>query len=431
MGESLISISIIDSMTDLPPTEETNEVEITITSTVNQVTQMTKAFATIIPDEEEYDVDFSEYAIFATSYIEIEDVASVQLWHASPLSLQSNPLRLGTLSTVPLSVEIDSPTQHSTLELHTLSNASSMTTTATVDHHAFDGVPTLPAPPPPPSDSTPLALTNNHTSKSFSNWTQKFAFGNSKKDSPKNQNTIIEGGTYEIEELEIGVGKTINIQGDVILNVQGDLSLHGTKIILDDNATLTMHIGGDVEISSSSIGHDKFSPQSWMDPSRVQLYGHGDNSWEIDGLTTLKAEIYAPMSEVSFEGTATLCGRIAAEEVSFQGASRLLYDATLDNGGYADHESPLYDDNGELYSELANITELDRDLINSILESLEDQPYGSVSDQWDDWRNEPTARPNDVLFILMMYGADTQRWEQLVREAHREHGSMLVDRTLQ
>jgi hypothetical protein len=188
-----------------------------------------------------------------------------------------------------------------------------------------------------------------------------------------------------------------------------------------------MHIGGDVEISSSSIGHENLSPQSWVDPSRIQLYGHGDNNWQIDGLTTIKAEIYAPKSEVSFEGIATLCGRIAADEVSFRGASRLLYDATLDNGGYADHESPLYDDNGELFSELANITVLDRDLINSIIESMEDRSYGSASNRWDDWRDEPTARPNDVIFILMMYGADTRRWEQLVRQARREHGTMLAD----
>ena len=39
IGEGIISISIVDANTELPPTEETSEVEITITSTVNQVTQ--------------------------------------------------------------------------------------------------------------------------------------------------------------------------------------------------------------------------------------------------------------------------------------------------------------------------------------------------------------------------------------------------------
>ena len=69
IGEGIISISIVDANTELPPTEETSEVEITITSTVNQVTQKTQAFATIIPNEEEYDFDFSEFAIFTTSSI--------------------------------------------------------------------------------------------------------------------------------------------------------------------------------------------------------------------------------------------------------------------------------------------------------------------------------------------------------------------------
>ena len=88
VGEGVISISIIDATTDLPPTEETSEVEITITSTVNQITQSTQASATIIPNEEEYDFDFSEYAIFATSSIEIDDIASVQNWTVS-LNLQT------------------------------------------------------------------------------------------------------------------------------------------------------------------------------------------------------------------------------------------------------------------------------------------------------------------------------------------------------
>jgi hypothetical protein len=231
---------------------------------------------------------------------------------------------------------------------------------------------------------------------------------------------------YEMDSLEIQGEGTIEIHGDVTLNVRGDVHLRNTKIILAANANLTMHIGGDVALTSSYIGEANMSPQSWMDPSRVQLYGHGENEWEIGGLTTIKAEIYAPESEVTFEGIATLCGRVAGDVVSFQGASRLLYDATLDNGGYADHESPLYDDNGQLYSELSAITELDSNLINSILDSLEQRSYTSTANRWDTWRDEPTARPNDVIFILMMYGADTQRWEQLVRQTHRSHNTLLA-----
>ena len=432
IGEGIISISIVDANTELPPTEETSEVEITITSTVNQVTQKTQAFATIIPNEEEYDFDFSEFAIFTTSSIEIDDFASVQLWQSSPLSLQSNPLRIGTLATGPLSIEINSPIQYSPLELHTPSNASSMISSASVDRHNFAGEPTLPAPPTAPLSGSLLSLSspqteNNASHSGFSDWIQNFAFGNRRNHKTTNNITLIQAGTYDIETLHLNVENTIEIQGDVTVNVQEDFSLLGTKIVLADNATLTMHIGGDVNISSSYIGNENQSHQSWMDPSKVQLFGHGINDWEIDGITTIKAEIYAPQCEVSFEGISTLCGRIAADEVSMEDASRLLYDPTLDNGGYADHSSPLYDDNGQLFSEIENMTELNANLINSIIASISsDQEYSSAATHGSHWRDEPTARPNDVIFILMMFAADTHRWEELVRQACREHGTLLA-----
>ena len=39
IGDGVISITILDANTDLPPTEETSEVEITVTSSIGQVSQ--------------------------------------------------------------------------------------------------------------------------------------------------------------------------------------------------------------------------------------------------------------------------------------------------------------------------------------------------------------------------------------------------------
>ena len=428
LSEGVISITIADTSTDEPPTEETTEVEITVTSSVGQVTQTTKARATVIPDEEEYDVDFSEFAIFATSLIEIDDVASVQLWQASPLSLQSNPIRLGTLSTGPLSVDIDSPMQRTSLDLYAPDNASSMISTAAVDHHSLSGVPALPAPPRPPSGGSPLTLSNvqpTHSSR-FGGWVRNFAFGGRRNHTSSTEPTVVSSGVYEMDSLQLLFGQSLEIQGDVTININGDLSLTGAKILLSENATLTVHVGGDVDIQSSYIGNENQSAQSWMNPARVRLFGHGNNDWKVDGLTTLKAELYAPASEVRFEGLATLCGRVAADSVDFRGASRLLYDPMLDNGGYADQDGPLYDQNGMLFPELAGLIELDAVLINSIIESISEERYTAESNRWFDWRDEPTARPHDVIFMMLLYGGDTQRWEELVTQAESAHGTMLA-----
>lgn len=427
-SEGVITISIVDANTDLPPTEGASEVIVTVTSSIGLITQTTQAIATVIPNEEEYDVDFSEYAIFASSQIEIDDVASVQTWQASPLSLQSNPLRLGTLATGPLSIDIDSPAQYSPLELHAPQSASSMISNTALDLYTFFGEPTFPAPPHPPEGGELLTLTNSHSENNsrHGNWLQSFVFGGHRNRSISSNNIIVQGGSYELDSLEIQFGQTVEIQGEVIVNIQDDMELSGAKIILVDDASLTIHVGGSVEITSSYIGNENTSTQSWMDPSRVQLFGHGDNDWEIDGLTTLKAELYAPQSEVLFEGLSTLCGRVAADEVSLQGASRLLYDPTLDNGGYADHDGPLYDDEGQLYSELSGLTELDANLINSIIDSISSEDYVAAANHWFDWHDEPTARPNDVIFMLLVYGTDTREWEELVRQARRNRGTMIA-----
>ncbi|MDP7008617.1 MAG: hypothetical protein QGI78_03500 [Phycisphaerales bacterium] len=430
VGDGIITIAILDHETHLPPTEETSEVEITITSTVNQVSQSTQAIATVIPNEEEYDVDYSEYAAFATSTIEIDDVASIQTWQASPLSLQNNPLRIATLATNPLSVEIESPFQRSTLELHTRNNASSMVASSNVDRQTFTSDPVLPDPPTAPIEGTPFTLSSNSESSFFgrssvSDWIRNFAFGNSQS-SEGNRNMIVQQGVYNTDSVHLGFGTTIEIQGDVTLTVEHDLSLSGASILLGESATLTIHVGGDVDIHSSYIGNEQRSIQSWMDTTRVQLYGHGSNDWEVGGISTLKAELYAPQSDVSIEGVTTLCGRIAAEEISMQDASRLLYDTSLDHGGYADHSSPLYNENGEVHPELATITQLDAGLIDSVIDSIRATPYETASSHWRDWKDQPTERPNEVIFMLMMYGADTSRWELFAQQVRGTYQNQLA-----
>ena len=104
-----------------------------------------------------------------------------------------------------------------------------------------------------------------------------------------------------------------------------------------------------------------------MDPSHLQLFGHNQTQWVFSGLTTIKGEIYAPQSEVEARGKTIICGRIAADEVTLSGAAQLLYDPSLDHGGFADFESSLYNDSGELHPELFQLTTLDPFLINEIM----------------------------------------------------------------
>jgi hypothetical protein len=194
--------------------------------------------------------------------------------------------------------------------------------------------------------------------------------------------------------------------------------LHHAAVVLDDDASLTIHVGGNASIVTSYLGNNNQSMQSYMDPNRLQLFGHSDSEWVFSGLTTMKGEIYAPESEVELRGMTTICGRIAADEITLRGASRLLYDPMLNNGGFADFQSSLYDDDGALHTELFQLTSLDQSLISSIVRSITVLDEGYENQYVNDWLTNPTDRINEVIYFLLVYGVDAHRWEELAHDAN-------------
>ncbi len=428
IGEGMISITIIDAETDLPPTESTLQVLITVASTVDGRTQFTEASATIIPDEDVFDVDYSEFAIFAQNRISIQGASSVQNWAASPMSSQ-HEIQIGTLSTSPMSIQIDSVNQHRTLALLAPEHASSMiSTSGTFTTQFTDTLPYL-RPPAPPSDGREFSFTrapdSGEEQEELQRWVERFTSNAPRSNNYFKQTTSIHEGSYEMNAFELTPNQNIEILGDVTLTVRNNLEMSNATITLIEDATLTVHVGGDVEIRSSYIGNEDRSIQSWMDPSRVQLYGHGSQDWNISGRSTLKTEIYAPTSDINISGLSTICGRIAGEDVSLRGASRVLYDQSLNNGGFADATSGLYDDDGSLFNEIRQLTELNPVLLNSIEHAISAVPIDSDEFQLGSyrtpWNSEPTTRPHEVVYVLLVYGVDTGRWEEMARHAYQTH----------
>jgi hypothetical protein len=423
-GGGEITVTIYDSETDLPPTESTNKVSISILSSIGAISQTTEATAIIIPYEEEFDLDYSEYAIFAKSEISIQGAASVQQWTASPLASLQNPLQIGTLATNPMSIQIDSQRQHSNLLLHTPSNSSAMISSTISSSFKLSNVLPFLNPPLPPTLNKELGFLDKHNSS------RRDKHNSSRRDKHDSSRRIddfldIQDGSYEIDELHLFGKKTLYIHGDVTLTIHDELILKNASIILADDATLTLHINGDVRIDSSYIGNENQSINSWSDPSRVQLYGHDDSDWEIGGASTIKGEMYAPECDIEFRGIATLCGRVAADEVSLLGASRLLYDQTLDHGGFGDVASSLYSEDGTLLPSIEQLTRLDPILIDALYESA-NVSENNTFQSWQNWWSTPTERPNEVVYTLLVYGMDAHRWESLAKDARRALGSTLA-----
>ena len=426
IGGGTITLTLMDSDTTLPPSESTMNVDITVRANVDELIQSAKANATITPNDESFDVDFSEFAIFAQSRIEIDGAASLLHWSASPLSFQEQSLLIGTLATNPMSVNLNSNSQQTVMELYTIEGASSMVTTSSMDVQELADIPPYPSSPPAPTSGLSLFATGDENSNHNSNSQQNLGINSNSNSGFHSEQFDIASGTYVVDNLSLLPGETLAIHGDATISITGDLVLRHAAILVDDDASLTIHIGGNVSVVTSYLGNENQSIQSYMDPSQLQLFGHNQTQWVFSGLTIIKGEIYAPHSEVEARGQTTICGRIAADEVTMRGAARLLYDPTLDHGGFADFESSLYNDNGELYPELFQLTSLDPFLINEIMLAISILNDGSDNQYVNDWLSDPTDRIHDVVYALLVYGVDAHLWESLASELRWESDKNII-----
>ncbi len=429
IGGGTITLTLMDGDTSLPPTESTMNVDITVRANVDELIQSAKAHATVTPNEEIFDVDFSEFAIFAQSRIEIDGTASISHWLASPLSFQEQSLLIGTLATSPMSVLIDSSNQQTALELYTIEGASSMVTTSALDVQEMGDLPPYPSPPPAPTVGLDLFTFDDgddcddgdDDDDHHNNYAQQnLSVHSSSNFGSQDVQFDVESGTYVLDELSLLPGETLAIHGNATISITGDLVLRHAAILVDDDASLTLHVGGNVSVVTSYLGNANQSNDSYMDPSNIQLFGHNETQWVFSGLTTVKGEIYAPQSDVDTRGQTTICGRVAADEVTMRGASRLLYDPILNNGGFADFESSLYNDYGELHPELFQLTTLDPYLIEAILQSVTMMDDGFENQYVNDWLINPTDRIHDVIYALLVYGVDAHDWESFASDVRWE-----------
>jgi len=425
LGAGSISITVTDSETGMPPTESTLQVIISIESTVDGRTQITEATATVFPNDDELDVDYSEFAMFAANQITILGTSSVQQWSASPQYSQ-DIVQIGTLARNPMAVQIDHLKRSDKINLHTAKNASSMISTSSLKSTEFsDYLPFL-SPPAPPSNPQRLFLSSSESNlNSRSKWATQFTSGSSKKNRSHNVDPLsISEGSYILQDLSITSNTPLEIHGNVSITIRNDMRMEHANITLIDDATLTLHLGGDVAIYSSYIGNEIQSSQSWMDPSRIKMYGQSGNEWDISGSSMIKGELYAPSSAVDICGISTICGRVAARDISLRGASRVLYDQSLDHGGFADTSSMLYENDGTLVQDIRQLSQLNQQLLDSIESAISDVPHDSddfsmQNYSFSDWRHEPTRRPNEVIYIIVVYGVDTRPWEASARASNQ------------
>jgi hypothetical protein len=137
-----------------------------------------------------------------------------------------------------------------------------------------------------------------------------------------------------------GIYPNITLQQDVILTVDGDVTLYVTGNIslgthgADDsshieintanpNAKLTIYLGGSFESKNGAAFNDV------GDPNKLTLYGLASNSINIKNSGNFAGTIYAPNATVNIGNSAVVYGSVIANNYTQDNSAVFTYDANL------------------------------------------------------------------------------------------------------
>lgn len=129
---------------------------------------------------------------------------------------------------------------------------------------------------------------------------------------------------------------TTRIRGDVTLIVDGDFTVGGGhgNLIIEDGASLTLYIQGDVTLGGQGVANDNSEAKA----ANFQIYGTAtpdDPPQKIDlgGQARMHAAVYAPEAEVHFGGggnsTGAVFGAVIARTIQVNGNYSFHYDEAL------------------------------------------------------------------------------------------------------
>lgn len=141
------------------------------------------------------------------------------------------------------------------------------------------------------------------------------------------ESTVVEIGGG----LTIGAAATLTIAGDVTLilpdeNMDVLRVIAGGKIVLEEDASLTVFSAGNVEISGAGIVNNHR-------PSQVQLYGTASDSQSITflGSGNYSGIIFAPNADISLPGNTKIYGSVVGNNFTISGSGSIHYDESLEH----------------------------------------------------------------------------------------------------
>ncbi len=155
----------------------------------------------------------------------------------------------------------------------------------------------------------------------------KKAGPNKNWNSPKNYTLGIPGTTTYVRYTGITISGTLNISGDVVMYVDGDLSDVGSGINVKDDSSLELYITGD--FGPGGNGVDLSSSNG--DPSVLRIYGIGTSTQTLvlgKNKATTVGCVYAPKANVTIgKNKAVFIGQITANSFNCKNSADIVFDS--------------------------------------------------------------------------------------------------------
>ncbi len=393
LGNATIDLDLMDVQTDQPPIDTTEHVKLTVTATVDGVQQVATALAySPVAPPDSVDVDLSEFAIFATNSITVQDSATVTRWPMAPLSKLGPRVALGTDATAASSVQvsgsgaaIDATTFHVSTasgSLVSVSNGPSVEKTALLD--------AMPIPAAPASgDAAPTALDLlthlpllNDLLNAVLNASQRklsITHDNGAQVTASGNIALVSDGNYTIKN-----NAKLIINGNVRLVAFGDLILQtGGAIEVRPTANLTIYVKGKILLDDGYIGdprtnstRDNTGKAAYTDLDRIHIFSISDGNpatvqgWAFRLNSVVKATIYAPDASLNIINDSALYGRVAASSARLANNGALFYDPALDaNRGFRNSDTMLFASDGHIQNAFKALTSLDAATLQTLADA--------------------------------------------------------------
>lgn len=140
----------------------------------------------------------------------------------------------------------------------------------------------------------------------------------------KNDTTIYSSAKYD--SIDLNSGKTITIDGNVIIYVTGEMILkNSAELLIGEDASLTIYLGGNFEGKNSSNINN-----STKIPKNLKIYGLDScESMLFHNSSDFYGTIYAPNADVEMNNSADVYGSVIAKDFDQKNTADFFYDASL------------------------------------------------------------------------------------------------------